>query len=409
MLDFAALKRQINRMTSEQKKKQEAFAERVGRAFEELGKWKEDWGTLADKVVRSRTSWLVAKISEPLRASYAPPERPKQVTVVAADGSQVYPDRHEISSCYLINIGRIAFHYGTLEKPTMVSQPKLFYREEELYPMWGGRRVFTNPEIVAARRAEMELEALADLAQKAQEGGKTTVALSDGTLILWTLEGKPPDFREAVLKDSLALFERFREQGTPLAGYISHPGSKDVVHALRVGLCPLDAPNCDRCPFASEVHELFPSASPSTRLRASSEGLPCAAIEGVTDAILFDRVLKPGERSGMFGSSSRILNEYGAHRIRFFYVHVGYEIARVEVPAWVAEDEALLGLVHACVVDQAEKGDGYPIALAEAHERAVVRGADRELFYKLLEDTFVMHDIKAQVSRKSFRKRGIAV
>lgn len=422
MLDFAALKRQINRMTSEQREKREGFAERVGRAFEELGKWKENWERLADKVARSRTSWLVAKLSEPLRSSYAPPERPKQVTVVAADGSQIYPDRHEISSCYVINVGRIAFHYGTLEKPTMVSQPELFYREEDLYPMWDGRRRFVDVEIVSARRGLMELEALADLAQEARDGGKTTVALSDGTLIWWSLEGKPPDFRKAVLRDVLALFERFREQGTPLAGYISHPGSTDVVNALRVGLCPSEAPDCDRCSWASDVDEepslsLFPSASlrtspsasPSIGLRTSAAGLPCAAVEGVTDAILFDRVLKPGERSGVFGSSSRILNEYGAHRIRFFYVSVGVEIARVEMPAWVAEDEALLRLVHTCVVDQAEKGDGYPIALAEAHERAVVRGPDRELFYKLLEDAFVMHDIKAQVSRKSFRKRGIAV
>ena len=279
----------------------------------------------------------------------------------------------------------------------MLSQPTLFYREEDLYPMWGGRRGFVDAEIVSARRGQMELEALADLAQEARNGGKTAVALSDGTLILWTLEGKPSDFREAVLGDELALFKRFREQGIPLAGYISHPGSTDVVNTLRVGLCPLDAPDCDRCPFPPDGDDLL------------SAGLPCAAIDGVTDRILFDRVLKPGERSGVFGSSSRILNDYGAHRILFFYVNVGVEIARAEVPAWVAEDEELLGLVHACVVDQAEKGDGYPIALAEAHERAVVRGTDRELFYKLLEDTFVMHDIKAQVSRKSFRKRGIAV
>ena len=274
-----------------------------------------------------------------------------------------------------------------------------------MYPMWGGRRGSANTEIVSAQRSKMELEALAQLAQEAREDGKTTVALSDGTLILWTLEGKPADFRKAALKDSLALFERFRVQETPLAGYISQPGSRDVVNALQVGLCPLDAADCDRCPFAGKGDELFPSDSTG----ASAEELPCAAIEGVTDRTLFDRLLKPGERSGVFGSSSKILNDYGAHRTRFFYVNVGYETGRVEVPAWVATDEALLGLVHTCVVDQAEKGDGYPIALAEAHEQAVVRGPDRELFYKLLEDTFVRNEIQARVSRKSFRKRAIGV
>jgi hypothetical protein len=405
MLDLASLKQQINRMTSDRKKQRKDFSERVGRAFEELARWKEDWRTLSDKVARSRTSWLVATISEPLRASYAPPERPKQLTVVASDGSQIYPDRHEISPCYLVNIGRIAFHYGTLGKPTMSSQPKLFYEEEDLHPMWGGRRGSANTEIVSAQRAAMELEALAQLAQEAREDGKTTVALSDGTLIFWTLEGKPADFRDAALKNSLALFERFREQGTPLAGYISQPGSRDVVNALQVGLCPLDAADCDRCPFSEKGDELFPPDSTG----ASAAELPCAAIEGVTDRMLFVRLLKPGERSGVFGSSSKILKDYGPHRTRFFYVNVGYETARVEIPAWVAEDEALLGLVHTCVVDQAEKGDGYPIALAEAHERAVVRGPDRELFYKLLEDTFVRNEIQARVSRKSFRKRAISI
>jgi len=406
MLDLASLKQQINRMTSERKKQQKDFSERVGRAFEELARWKEDlWRTLADKVAQSRTSWLVATIFEPLRTCYAPPERPKQLTVVASDGSQIYPDRHEISPCYLVNIGRIAFHYGTLEKPTMDSRPTLFYEEEDLYPMWGGRRGSANTEIVSAQRAAMELEALAQLAQEARDGGKTTVALSDGTLILWALEGKPADFREKALKDSLTLFERFRAQETPLAGYISQPGSRDVVNALQVGLCPLDKPNCDRCPFARKGDERLPPNS----TEATVAELPCAVLDGVTDRILFDRILKPGERSGVFGSSSKILNEYGAHRTRFFYVNVGYETARVEIPAWVAADEALLSLVHTCVVDQAEKGDGYPIALAEAHEQAVVRGPDRELFYKLLEDTFVRNEIQARVSRKSFRKRAIAV
>jgi hypothetical protein len=71
----------------------------------------------------------------------------------------------------------------------------------------------------------------------------------------------------------------------------------------------------------------------------------------------------------------------------------------------VAEDEEMLALVHTCVCDQAEKGQGYPVALSEAHERAVVRGADRETFYRFLRDTFVKNDIRANISTKSFKKR----
>ncbi|SVC62326.1 uncharacterized protein METZ01_LOCUS315180, partial [marine metagenome] len=72
-------------------------------------------------------------------------------------------------------------------------------------------------------------------------------------------------------------------------------------------------------------------------------------------------------------------------------------------------DSQLLDRVHAGVLDQAQKGDGYPVSLAEAHERAVVRGADREAFYRYLEEMFVRHDVRARVSLKGLRKRAAAI
>ena len=124
----------------------------------------------------------------------------------------------------------------------------------------------------------------------------------------------------------------------------------------------------------------------------------------MTDDILFARKLQPGERSGVFGSTSKILEDYGPHRICFFYVNTGSEIGRVEIPLWVATDRELLDLVHVTVVDQAQKGNGYPVVLSESHERAVVRGAERDIFYKFLADTFVQNDIKAEISLKQLKK-----
>ena len=68
-----------------------------------------------------------------------------------------------------------------------------------------------------------------------------------------------------------------------------------------------------------------------------------------------------------------------------------------------------MDLVHATVFDQAEKGKGYPIVLSESHERAVVRGADREIFYKFLKDTFVKNDVKAEISIKQLKKVAASV
>jgi hypothetical protein len=177
------------------------------------------------------------------------------------------------------------------------------------------------------------------------------------------------------------------------------PGSQELVNALKLGLCPLAAADCDRCPWKTDS---LPSAE---RGLWQGSGLPCGGIEGVTDAVLLRQVLEPGERSPVFRSSSKILEEYGPHHICFFYLHAGPEIARLEIPAWVAEDPELLDLVHSCAFDQAQKGQGYPVSLSEAHERAVVRNADRESFYRFLEETFVKNDIRAGISTKSLKKR----
>jgi hypothetical protein len=326
-------------------------------------------------------------LGEPLDRAHPLPARPETLSVAATDGSQIYPDRHEIAGCFLINIGYILLPYGTGERPLMSSKPSLFFREEEVYAQWGGRRILVNRELVGFRRGLMELTELAELALAAREEGHRVVALSDGTLILWSLGA------------ALGAFERLRQARIPLAGYISRPGSQEVVNALKVGLCPLAAADCDRCPWKPDS---LPSAE---KARWSGQGLPCGGVEGVSDAVLWRQVLKPGERSPVFRSSSRILDEYGPHQICFFYLHAGPEIARIEVPAWVAEDRELLDLVHACAFDQAEKGQGYPVSLAEAHERAVVRSADREAFYRFLEQTFVKNEIRAGISTKSLKKR----
>ena len=63
------------------------------------------------------------------------------------------------------------------------------------------------------------------------------------------------------------------------------------------------------------------------------------------------------------------------------------EVARVELPRWVADDEALVALVHSVVLSECDKGDGYPMILSEAHERAVIRAKEKEVFYQMMEHT----------------------
>ena len=73
----------------------------------------------------------------------------------------------------------------------------------------------------------------------------------------------------------------------------------------------------------------------------------------------------------------------GEQSNHFYYLHGGMEIARVGVPDWLADDPELLALSHAMLVKQCELGMGYPVAVSEAHEQAVISGHDREEFRRL--------------------------
>jgi NurA-like 5'-3' nuclease len=103
--------------------------------------------------------------------------------------------------------------------------------------------------------------------------------------------------------------------------------------------------------------------------------------------------------------SSIVQKRYGEHKVYFFYLRVGDEIARLEIPQWVAKDEGLLNLTHALVLDQCQRGQGYPVALSEAHEQAVVTTADREEFWQLVESLMVEEHMPTPTSAKSQSKR----
>jgi hypothetical protein len=410
MLDLYAVKTQVDEMVADERRMQEDFRDKMKIALREYMRWAPEWEHLADKIARSRTSWLLPGLVSGLDGPESTPLRPETISIAATDGSQIFPDRHEVSACFLINIGYILLHYGTGEKPLMSSKPTLYYREEEIFEDWGGRRISVNRDLVGAKRGLMEFTELVDLALAAQEVGHRVLGLSDGTLIQWNLEGKPQDFKSYFLKATLAGFDQLAEARIPLAGYISQPGSRELVNALKLGLCPLQAADCDRCPWRPE-NQLGLDDEEKAKLEAQlwHGRVPCSPLEGITDAVLLRHILEPGQRTPVYRSSSKILEEYGDHWIYFFYVHVGAEIGRVEIPQWVAADKELLELVHTCICDQAEKGRGYPVALSEAHERAVVRGADRETFYRFLRDTYVKNDIRASISTKSFNKRHVGI
>ncbi|MGE3724931.1 MAG: DNA double-strand break repair nuclease NurA [Candidatus Sericytochromatia bacterium] len=333
--------------------------------------------------------WSLARPLEPLAYRGKLPEIPETHIVLATDGSQITPSRHEVSPCYLINIGLIRFIYGTGERPLQTSEPQLYYREQDLYTAAKRQLIGISEEQINMERSLKELEKLADLAEETQQKwpGTPALALIDGSLhgILPELSSQPPEVQNRIYLRLNQAFERIQAAQTPVCAYISLSRRSEVIQLLRLARCPFDFPNC--------------------HLHCSEGQEACEGLTPLPDRELWAGLLKPGERSPLFSTHSPPPEPLANQALCFFYLDCGSEIARLEVPRWVADHPVWLKQAQALVYAQVEKGRGYPIALAEAHNQAVIKGADRSQFYALLSRKLVEAQMGVSLSRKELKKR----
>lgn len=211
----------------------------------------------------------------------------------------------------------------------------------------------------------------------------------DGSLIYWFLEQLPVDARNCILPPILEAWQQMRNAQIPLMGYVSASRNVEAVNFLRLMACPHPAPDCaSYCPNQLEK-------------------VPCKVFDPLRDTALWTTQLKPGQRGTLWRSNARILDLYEDQTIYFCYVHVGAEIARIEIPAWVAKDTEMFDQALGLMLAQVQKGYGYPVAIAEAHNQAVVRGGDKTRFFALLEKQMIKAGLKnIGTSYKEARKRG---
>jgi hypothetical protein len=317
----------------------------------------------------SLTFWPLPTAIEPINCVYEIPRQKQSVTVAATDGSQITPSHHEVYNCYLLNIGRIMLSYGTKQPVLMESTPHLFHAVEDLYPLIDRRRAYVDETFIGLERSLMELNALRDLALEGLKRSLPVVAFLDGSLTPWSLDQMPEAYQVSYLQRINAIYASFLDNSIPVVGYISHSRASEVVNAMRVWQCPYAAARCST--YCGQLCE---------------EDYPCSTIWPLMDRQLFSESLVRRSRSPLFvsGNPKAFASEPPYH-LAFTYIHTGNEIARVEMPYWLTQNETLLNLALSTVVEQSEKGRGYPICLAEAHNQAVITGGDRSRFFQLLQ------------------------
>ncbi len=311
---------------------------------------KVDSAKAADANIR-----CAAPRTENLASSHPVPASVIQATLIAADGSQIVPNRHDALQYYVINVGAIAMQIGSGNTPEVETDTELRVLDEF-------DDTFFSEGQVALQRDVAERKKLLEMAENYSG---TIIALTEGQLELWgSVDNENAREFEKSLQDYLNVLEQLRRKQIIAGGYVDKPGANWFVKLLEIAGTPPD-----------ELKNVR-----KNRLLA-----------GVTDLWLFSQILGEHERSAVFALQAKSAEKYkGALAIHFFYINVGDrkhpKVARVDVPLWVAENPFMLSALHAVLVEQSRiMGKApFPYLLHRAHEIAVVTHREKEEIDRML-------------------------
>jgi hypothetical protein len=325
-----------------------------------------------------------------LRQNQAIEQSTRVYTVVATDGSVIPPDRHAGTSLYhVINTGQVMLRYGPGSDAEINSNTRFFVGD-----ITDEEQETLTPQVIDLKRDFYEIAASFDLAVKY----KADLVLMDGPLTMWGSRDRNDQDSVSLRQGYYQILGRFKENQIPIVGYISNTHSQAVTNSLRLLLS--ERPQLTLLDF-----EGGPGPTKTKPARGKQKG-KLTGIAGVQDADLYRQVLSPGHYSEVFQTAFSEPKELTTYidQVCFLYWRTDNEIVRLEFPLWVVE-KGLIPAAMSLVQDQNRRGQGYPVALMEAHESAVLRPGDRELLRILLEENGLLQPESEK--GRSKRLRGI--
>jgi hypothetical protein len=326
-----------------------------------LDAWADKAGELNGKLERARQADPSLRCAIPLAqrldTSTPQPAGQKSATLLAADGSQIAPDRHAAILFSLVNVGAIVMQPGSGQAPEIYTDSHLLF-DDEIYTETG----MLTEEAIGQRRDIAERRKLLELAPGYPA---PVIALTDGPIELWGAKGAEAEDYRRNLELHKSILSQLQANDVTVAGYVDKPAADLVIRLLEIAQASTD--------------EEFKNIRKQHNLR------------GVTDRWLYS-FLPGGHRSAVFGlqSGSR-LHYTGDLALHFFYLNVGETqhpwLVRVEIPRWVAGDTGKLDLLHTALLEQCKimGAKPYPYILHRAHEIAVVKFEEKLQVEQMLE------------------------
>jgi hypothetical protein len=367
-LEFEQLTPAIANMAREASRRRAQRKSEIEKALSLLHEYADRWELIAE-----RLTWAVTKADEkfyrsarpfhqelPLDQGIQPGTPPQQATIIATDGSQIIPDRHAPFLYYLINIGTITYYHGSGRSPDVAAYPKLAFPGSDESEADDAFAVRSN--IVSMKRDQEEILRLAAKVAEALNEPGPTLGVLDQRLLYWPIGNGSSVQENQVVEQWQEAMSAIHSAGGWLAGFIDRPGKRSVLTMLHT----FDLENSGR-----KISDLYPFNSD--------------IYGGLSDTDIFDKLLRPEERSVIFVDISQHNNTFAKrdkdNEVCFFYLKTGPgdgQLARIDLPMWVARDKEALNQVHALLVDQCRIIGNYPYVITRADEIAVVGRRDQE-------------------------------
>jgi hypothetical protein len=363
-IDYQQIYTRIKEIGAGARERKKTLDERRVKARDLLTAYNSELDFLRSKVDSAKQADSNIRCALPLNediASHHPiPDSAIQATLIAADGSQINPDRHAAIQYSVVNVGAIIMRLNSGEAPEIFTDSELLYGDDLLpngFPLSDG--------MVALKRDVAERTKLDELS-KGIKG--PVVTFTDGPIELWGAKGEDANSYAEFVQKYLGVLSRLQSRDVITAGYVDKPSADLVVRLLEI------------------------ASADNEQIQKMREFHP---LRGVSDRWLFGEPKNPllpsGHRSAVFKIQSGSDKNYkGILELHFFYLNVGTDghpwPVRVEIPKWVVDDKAKLDLLHGVLVEQCRMmgSKPYPYLLHRAHETAVVKNEEKQQIEQML-------------------------
>ncbi|HEY9640372.1 MAG TPA: DNA double-strand break repair nuclease NurA [Coleofasciculaceae cyanobacterium] len=288
------------------------------------------------------------------------------IKTFAVDGSQIYPGKDLSIPVALVQIGWFENPHlptGEYEKDIALD----IMTPADLHVGNSGQPVDRK---VNMRRFQMETERLIDY-MATHAYAQDCLVFLDGSLIATFAEAFELESRQVYVACLLELLRASQTYRVPLVAYIDTSYAQDLKVMLQ------------------KLFDLPESQS-------------------IHDAQLLNKYMEWGDRTPLFlCERSGILEDYKEHRrqIAFTYLKTTRENypARLEMPLWMYEEglqEQIIDWVRGEVII----GNGYPYVIETADQTAVLQAADRQAFFRILQNWADQEGLNLRFSRKMVSK-----